>query len=317
SSRLTRAEASLSGYQKTSRLVSPSEEVKQAVDKLAQFEARRAENDVALAQAQAHLAKVEQFLSREEQTMISAKVLARNPAYERYRQELSRLNAELAAALAQYTEKHPSVVALQAQIARVQEDMGREMETIVQSQTESPNPLHQTQLQQAAALQAEIVANQAGREALDREIARFDAKIAALPAKEMDLARLMRDKSSAEAIYTLLVTKKSEMEINEHMRTADVRLVDPAYLPPADAPVKPKTKLNVAVAVFLGLFAGVGLCFLLEYLDPSVKTREEAAALLGLPVFGLIPADEVFDERERQPPWRARRAKPGTRRIGA
>ncbi|MGE5599117.1 MAG: GumC family protein, partial [Bacteroidota bacterium] len=80
SSRLARAEAALSGYQRASRLVSPSDETRQYVDKLAQFEARRAENDVALAQAQARLAKVEQFLSREEQTMISAKVLARNPA---------------------------------------------------------------------------------------------------------------------------------------------------------------------------------------------------------------------------------------------
>ena len=206
------------------------------------------------------------------------------------------LNAELAGAQAQYTDKHPTVVALKAQIAKLQEDLDREVETIVQSQTETLNPLHQAQLQQALSLQAQILAQQAGRQALDREVARLEGKLTSLPGKEMQLARLMREKTSAEAVYTLLVTKKSEMEIAEHMRTASVRLVDPAYRPRAGEPVKPNTKLNVAVAVFLGLFVGVGLVFLLEYLDPSIKTRDEAVALLGLPVFGMIPDNEVFHE---------------------
>ncbi|MGE5551907.1 MAG: GumC family protein [Bacteroidota bacterium] len=317
--RLTRAEVALAGYQKSARIVSPSDEVKQAIDKLAQFESNRASLDVALAQARARLAKVEELLSSEDQTLVSAKVLARNPVFERYRQELSNLNGELAAALAQYTEKHPNVVALRAQIAKVQEDLNREMETIVQSQTESPNPIQQAHLQQALTLQAEIMANQAGREAIDKEIRVLDGKLASLPGKEMELARLMREKASSEAIYTLLVTKKSEMEITEHMRTADVRLVDPAYLPAKESPVKPNTRLNVAVAVFLGLFAGAGLAFLLEYLDPSLKTRDEAVAALGLPVFGMIPDDEVFHDgtRRRKRHKHNRAKKAGLGRIGA
>lgn len=308
--RLAKAELALSRYQREAKIVSPSEEVRQAVEKLAQFEADRAALDVAQAQARARLAKVQELLSAEEQTMVSAKVLARNQVFERYREEISALSAQLAAAQAQYTEKHPAVVALKARIAKLQEDLSREMEFIVQSQTESPNPLHQTQMQQALALQAEILANEAGRGAIQKEIAGFEAKLAALPDKEMELARLMRDKASSEAIYTLLMTKKSEMEITEHMRTADVRLVDPAYRP--DVPVRPNTKLNVAVAVFLGLFVGVGLAFLLEYLDPSLKTRDEAVAALDLPVFGMIPDDEVFRDDSRRKKHR-RRHRPSTK----
>ena len=298
--RLRRAEEALVAYQKTARIVSPTEETRQAIEKLAEFEANRASLEIALASARARLAKIEETLTHEERTIISAKVLARNPVFERYRQELSDLQAELAAALAQYTEKHPKVVALKAQIEKLQEDLGREMETIVQSQTESLNPIRQAQLQEALALQAQITADEAGREALATQIARFDAKLATLPDKEMELARLTREKTSAEAIYTLLVTKKSEMEIAEHMRTADVRLIDPAYRPPKNAPVKPKTFLNVAVAVFLGFFVGTGLAFLLEYLDPSIKTRDEAVAALGLPVFGMIPSHEVFRKNGRR-----------------
>ncbi|NLG84813.1 MAG: hypothetical protein GX493_09475 [Firmicutes bacterium] len=298
--RLHRAEEALVAYQRTARVLEPTEEARQAIEKLAEFDTQRASLEVSLATARARLAKIEESLTQEERTIISAKVLARNPVFERYRQEISDLQAELAAALAQYTEKHPKVVALKAQIEKLQEEFGREMETIVQSQTESTNPIHQAQLQQALALQAEIAADEAGREALAGQIAQFEAKLSALPDKEMELARLTREKAAAEAIYTLLVTKKSEMEIAEHMRTADVRLIDPAYRPPKDAPVKPKTLLNVAVAVFLGFFAGTGLTFLLEYLDPSIKTRDEAVAALGLPVFGTIPAHEVFRRNGRR-----------------
>ncbi len=316
SGRLTKAEAALTRYQKEAKIVSATEEVSQAVEKLAQFEADKAALDVALAQAHARLDKVQQQLSAEEQTITSAKILARNPVYEQYRQKLSELHTELAGALAQYTEKHPAVLALRAQIEQVQADLAKEMEMILQSETQSVNPVHQAAVQETLQLQAEITADAAGKSALDKQISIFDRKLASLPDKEMQLARLMREKASAESIYTLLVTKKSEMEITEHMRTADVRLVDPAYRPAV--PIKPNTKMNVAVAVFLGLFLGIGLAFLLEYLDPSFKTRDEAAAALGLPVFGMIPDDEAFHDNEGRKKHRSkrRRHRSGTAKEG-
>ena len=50
--------------------------------------------------------------------------------------------------------------------------------------------------------------------------------------------------------------------------------------------------LNVAIAAFLGLFVGVGLAFVLEFLDTSIKSVEEAEAYLDLPVMGRIPSQE-------------------------
>ncbi|MGE5528844.1 MAG: GumC family protein [Patescibacteria group bacterium] len=314
SARLDRAETSLAAYQRSAKIVSPTDEVREVIEKLANLEAAAASLDVSLAQDRARLAKVEEQLTTVERSIISAVTSARNPVHEHLRERLSALQAELAAALAKYTEKHPQVIALKAEIAKVQEELARELETIVTSRTESLNPLHQADLQQAAALRASIVANEAGRAALAGEIAAFEAELAALPDKEMRLARLVRDKASAEAIYNLLVTKKSEMEITEHMRTADVRLVDPAYRP--RQAIKPRTRLNVAVAVFLGLFVGAGLALLLEYLDPSIRTRDEAVAVLGLPVFGMIPDDEVFAENRKRRRRHGRSQKIALRGLG-
>lgn len=57
---------------------------------------------------------------------------------------------------------------------------------------------------------------------------------------------------------------------------------------PAPTPVKPNKKLNIAIAFFLGLMVSVGISFLLEYMDSTVKTSEDVKRYLDLPVLGVI-----------------------------
>ncbi len=69
--------------------------------------------------------------------------------------------------------------------------------------------------------------------------------------------------------------------------TLGVTLVEPALTP--TSPVRPRTKLNIALGVILGLVLGVGLACLLEFLDRSVRTPEELEVAVGAPVVGTIP----------------------------
>ncbi|OPZ73977.1 MAG: hypothetical protein BWY80_00766 [Firmicutes bacterium ADurb.Bin456] len=54
--------------------------------------------------------------------------------------------------------------------------------------------------------------------------------------------------------------------------------------------VKPNKKLNLAVAFLLGLMGSVALALLLEFLDNTIKTPEDVARHLDLPVMGIIPS---------------------------
>lgn len=54
-------------------------------------------------------------------------------------------------------------------------------------------------------------------------------------------------------------------------------------------PLKPKKLLNVVLAIFIGLFGGVGLAFFFEYLDDSAKTAEDVEKATGWPFLGNIP----------------------------
>jgi capsular exopolysaccharide synthesis family protein len=59
----------------------------------------------------------------------------------------------------------------------------------------------------------------------------------------------------------------------------------------SDFPAKPRVSQNMIIAVAVGLALGVGLAFLIEYLDTSVKTMQDIEAALGVPVLAVIPRD--------------------------
>ncbi|MEY2906417.1 MAG: hypothetical protein RLZZ408_888 [Verrucomicrobiota bacterium] len=59
----------------------------------------------------------------------------------------------------------------------------------------------------------------------------------------------------------------------------------------SDFPAKPNVSKNMFIAVTVGLALGIGLAFLIEYLDTSVKTMQDIEAALGVPVLAVIPKD--------------------------
>lgn len=69
--------------------------------------------------------------------------------------------------------------------------------------------------------------------------------------------------------------------------TGNVEIMDSAKVP--SSPIKPKKALNVAIAFFLGLMVSIGLVFLLEYMDNTIKTESDVEKYLDIPVIGMIP----------------------------
>jgi capsular polysaccharide biosynthesis protein len=79
-----------------------------------------------------------------------------------------------------------------------------------------------------------------------------------------------------------------QREVVRIMNVDNVTILAPAEVPNNLSPVKPKPILNIAIAFVVGLMAGVGLAFLLEYLDNTIKTEQDIENYLELPVLGVI-----------------------------
>ena len=64
-------------------------------------------------------------------------------------------------------------------------------------------------------------------------------------------------------------------------------------------PSSPSIPRNLLLALALGLMIGVGLAFLLEYLDDSWRSPEEVEQIAGVPTFGAIPAFRMPKARRK------------------
>ncbi len=98
-------------------------------------------------------------------------------------------------------------------------------------------------------------------------------------------------------------------EIQKLMNVDNVNILSPAVLAENPSPIKPDPILNMAIAAVIGLMLGVGIAFLLEYLDTTVKTEQDAEELLGLPILGLIGTISEKDVQSAKGSVKSRRKK--------
>jgi capsular polysaccharide biosynthesis protein len=82
------------------------------------------------------------------------------------------------------------------------------------------------------------------------------------------------------------------------MDAENVTVIDTATIPAA--PVRPRKLLTLVVAGFAGGMAGLGLAFVLSYLDNTVKSVEDVRDKMGLPVLGVIPLFKPQDFTKAQ-----------------
>lgn len=93
------------------------------------------------------------------------------------------------------------------------------------------------------------------------------------------------------------IAETFQAEIKKIMKVDNVSILSKAELKENPTPVNPKPFLNMAIAMIVGLMAGVGLAFLLDYMDNSIKTEDDIQTLLQLPVLGIIPKMSIEDEK--------------------
>jgi polysaccharide biosynthesis transport protein len=95
------------------------------------------------------------------------------------------------------------------------------------------------------------------------------------------------DLESSREIYNQLSARLQQEIITLEVPRNPVEIIDVAE--PDPQPVSPNLFMNVLLSVFVGLGAGIGLAYFIEYLDTSIKSADDVERLLKLPVLGLIP----------------------------
>jgi succinoglycan biosynthesis transport protein ExoP len=95
---------------------------------------------------------------------------------------------------------------------------------------------------------------------------------------------------SKRRLLNTLLEKQSETQLSAQLRglnASNISIIDKAEIPMS--PVSPNKRNSLLMALFIGLFGGVGLAFLFDYLDDTIKGPADVEKLTGLPSLGMIP----------------------------
>lgn len=124
----------------------------------------------------------------------------------------------------------------------------------------------------------------------DSSLSRFATELAAMPSREIEYARLTRERMLLSEVYLTLQERLKEAEVLQalEMATGSVRVLDPGLVP--ERPIFPNPAVNLSLAAVLGLMLGVMVVIARESMSTRIRSRADAeSAGIGAPVLGAIP----------------------------
>ena len=129
---------------------------------------------------------------------------------------------------------------------------------------------------------------QARETLLERDLNRQELLADNMAQKLVEYNMLKHDAESNKELYDGLLEKLKEAGISAGLRSSNIRIVDPALVP--STPARPQKTRNIALAFLVGLVGGVGLAFVREYLDNTIKSPDDVQNLTGLPCLAVVPS---------------------------
>jgi len=288
---LSRSEEALRAYKERERVVALDQETEELVRKAAEFESLLKEAQTALAENRERLKFIDEQLAKSRQHFDIDAVSA-SPYLQEIKRQLAEKEASLAVFMGQLVEvgaleeKRSDIQLRQKQIEALKEKFREEVTRLAASEMLDPMSVSTALFQRKIEVETELQSLQPRVEALQGIVNRFNREMEALPEKALELARLQRAAQVDEKLYVMLQEKYQESRITEVGQLGNVTIIDRAVEPVS--PVKPKKKMNLMLGAIIGLMLGVGIAFVMEYMDTSVRSIEDVEAL-GLHLMGTIP----------------------------
>ena len=188
---------------------------------------------------------------------------------DKLREQQANLRIQVADLGTQFGPSYPKVAQLNSQLKEIERQL----------QSETNKAVDHLKGQYLAALQRENM--------LRVSFEKQKQEANKLNESAIEYSILKRDLDSNRTLYEGLLEKLKEAGVTAGLRSNNFRIIDAARVP--TSPSEPNIPRNLSFALVLGVISGVGLAFLLENMDNTVRTPEQATAISGLPSLGMIP----------------------------
>jgi polysaccharide biosynthesis transport protein len=186
------------------------------------------------------------------------------------------MEREYATKLNTYKPEWPAMVELKAKIDQSRNNLKTVAAEALAKARETARGEYQTALRREQALTGELNDVKAENRQLNSAAVEYN--------------NLQVEISTRRTLFDELVRNQSETDVSSRLQAtgeSNVRIVDRALRP--GGPFRPSLRRSATMGLGMGLFAGVGLVFLLHYMDRTIKSSEEVERLLGIPVLAVVP----------------------------
>ncbi|HEV7860376.1 MAG TPA: polysaccharide biosynthesis tyrosine autokinase [Pyrinomonadaceae bacterium] len=194
---------------------------------------------------------------------------------QKLRETLDTLQQRRAELLVIYTPEWPDVKKVDEKIKPIQEALDKAPREIV------------------ASLKSKYEAAVSHENSLKESYSHQSGVTSAQSSAQIQLSILMQNLDTDKQSYNILLQRERELQITKNDKPNNVRVTDYGKMP--REPIGPPRLRNIAIAFLLSLLAGIGLAFLLDYLDDTLKTVEDVDRYIHLPALALIPATRNSD----------------------
>ncbi len=201
-----------------------------------------------------------------------------NPLIQGLKSQHANLEAEYFNLSKTFTPDYPKMKNLKAQIDALADRIEQERANIVKS------------------VKSDYQASLKKEENLRRAFDAQQNKVLDFQGRAVQYQILKREVDVNKELLNSLLQRMNEVGVAAMSKASSIQIVDRAIYP--KSPFKPNMMLNLFLSVMFGLMGGVGLTFIMEYFDNTVKDTDEIERTLHLPSLGMIPYQtELHGER--------------------
>ena len=192
----------------------------------------------------------------------------------------SGLRSTKAALEADYQDKltlmkpdHPDMLALRSRIDEINRQISAEQSRDAGSKTGS--------------LLADYRAAASAEGSLRAQVNQLRGSVLDLRGRSIQYNILQRDVDTNRGLYDALLQRYKQVGVAGGVGTSPVSIVDRAQVP--GGPYTPNLRFNMMVGLLLGLLAGLAIALVTEFINDTIKTREDVRSKLKLACLGVIP----------------------------
>jgi len=214
------------------------------------------------------------------------------------KRQLTNMENEKANLLIQgYTNEDQKIQKINYSIQSLKAKMSTVVKELLQKEG-TLDPLVQMEdfMQQSVNLAIDYAVAKSRIEALEEALGYYKSKLNKIPKRELELARLEREKDANSKIYLMLLERREQAQISEVRESGGIAILELAQLPEGPNTVS-KVKKSILFLI-LGVLMGIGGAFVVDYVDSAVRDELEITRVSGLPILGRIPRMEN-DKKEK------------------